>query len=218
MIRRVVKVACALAVALATMLATVLTTALPASAHTGTPPTGTRSLAALLAKDGSGFDKNWSDYDILDNAVGAVLAAKPNSPVAVLADGNVPLTAFLPTDRAFRGLAHSLTGKWYHSEKKVFTKLAGTLDVDTIESVLLYHVVPGATITYRQALKANGAVPQTALKGATIKVKVRCWVVILKDNDPNARNPIVVQPNLNKGNKQIGHGINRVLRPVDLLG
>ena len=124
--------------------------------------------------------------------------------------------AFLPTDRAFRRLAHSLTGKWYHSEKKVFTKLAGTLGVDTIESVLLYHVVPGATITYRQALKANGAVLQTALEGATIKVKVRCWVVILKDNDPNARNPIVVQPNLNKGNKQIGHGINRVLRPVDL--
>jgi hypothetical protein len=39
MIRRIVKVACALAVALATMLATVLATALPASAHTGTPPT-----------------------------------------------------------------------------------------------------------------------------------------------------------------------------------
>jgi uncharacterized surface protein with fasciclin (FAS1) repeats len=216
MIRRIVKLACALAVALATTLVTVLATALPASAHTGTPPTGTRSLAELLAKDGSGFDKNWSDYDILDNAVGAVLAAKPNSPVAVLADGNVPLTAFLPTDRAFRRLAHSLTGKSYHSEKKVFTKLAGTLGVDTIESVLLYHVVPGATITYRQALKANGAVLQTALEGATVKVKVRCWVVILKDNDPNARNPIVVQPNLNKGNKQIGHGINRVLRPVDL--
>ena len=53
-------------------------------------------------------------------------------------------------------------------------------------------------------MKANGAVLQTALKGATIKVKVRCWVVILNDNDPNARNPIVVQPNLNKGNKQIG--------------
>jgi hypothetical protein len=58
MIRRIVKVACALAVALATMLATVLATALPASAHTDTPPTGTRSLAALLAKDGNGFDKN----------------------------------------------------------------------------------------------------------------------------------------------------------------
>jgi len=90
-----------------------------------------------------------------DNAVGAVLAAMPNSPVAVLADGNVPLTAFLPSDRAFRRLAHSLTGKWYHSEKKVFIKLAGTRGVDPIESVLLYHVAPGATITYRQALKAN---------------------------------------------------------------
>ena len=66
----------------------------------------------------------------------------PNSPVAVLADGNVPLAAFLPSDRAFRRLAHSLTGKWYHSEKKVFIKLAGTRGVDPIESVMLYHVVP----------------------------------------------------------------------------
>ena len=90
------------------MLATALATALPASAHTGTPPTGTRSLAALLAKDGSGCDKNWSDYHILDNAVWAVLAAKPNSPVAVLADGNDPLTAFLPNRRCLPAMAHSL--------------------------------------------------------------------------------------------------------------
>ena len=216
MLRRIVKLACALAVALATMLATVLATALPANAHTGSHPSGTRSLAELLAKDSSGFDTNWSDYDILDNAVGAVLKAKPNSPVAVLADGNVALTAFLPTDRAFRRLAHSLTGKWYRSEEKVFTKLAGALGVDTIENVLLYHVVPGATVTYGQALKSNGAVLQTALSDATIKVKVKCGLVILKDNDPDARNLVVIAPNLNKGNKQIGHGINRVLRPVDL--
>ncbi len=216
MFQRIVKMACALAVALATMLATVLATALPANAHTGAHPSGTRSLAELLAKDGSGFDRNWSDYDILDNAVGAVLKAKPNSPVAVLADGNVALTAFLPTDRAFRRLAHSLTGKWYGSEEKVFTKLAGALGVDTIENVLLYHVVPGATITYRQALKSNRTVLQTALSGATVKVKVKCVLVILEDKDPDARNPVVIAPNLNKGNKQIGHGINRVLRPVDL--
>ncbi|MFZ1114737.1 MAG: hypothetical protein WAN44_02790 [Propionibacteriaceae bacterium] len=103
--------------------------------HTGTPPTGTRSLAALLAKDGSGFDKNWSDYDILDNAVGAVgavLAAKPKSPVAVLA-------LKVPRSRSRSGAGSSFS----------------------------------RTMT------------------------------------PNARNPIVVQPNLNKGNKQIGHGINR---------
>jgi len=145
-----------------------------------------------------------------------VLKAKPSSPVAVLADGNVALTAFLPTDRAFRRLAHSLTGRWYRSEEKVFTKLAAALGVETIENVLLYHVVPGATITYRQALKSNGAVLQTALSGATIKVKVKCALVILKDSDPDARNPVVIAPNLNRGNKQIGHRINRVLRAVEL--
>ena len=42
----------------------------------------TRSLATVLAKDGGGFDRNPWDYDILDNAVHAVLAAKPSSPVA----------------------------------------------------------------------------------------------------------------------------------------
>ena len=67
----------------------------------------------MLAKDGSGFDRNWNDFDIVDNAVTAVLTAKPGSAVGVLADGNVALTAFLPTDRAFRNLASDLTGKRY---------------------------------------------------------------------------------------------------------
>ena len=75
--------------------------------------TGTRSLAAVLAKDGAGFDRNWNDFDIVDNAVTAVLTAKPGSAVGVLADGKVALTAFLPTDRAFRNLASDLTGKHY---------------------------------------------------------------------------------------------------------
>jgi len=137
--------------------------------------------------------------------------------VAVLADGSVPLTAFLPTDRAFRRLAHDLTGKSYGSEAKVFGALAGALDVGTIENVLLYHVVPGATISYRQALRSNGATLNTALSGATVTVKVSCrFIVSLRDNDRNDRNPVVVAPNLNRGNVQIAHGINRVLRPVDL--
>jgi hypothetical protein len=48
-----------------------------------------------------------------------------------------------------------------------------------------------------------------------VKVKYR-FLVSLRDADPDASNPYVVQPNINKGNKQIAHGINRVLRPVDL--
>jgi uncharacterized surface protein with fasciclin (FAS1) repeats len=188
----------------------------PASAHTASTTTaGTRSLAAVLARDGSGFDQNWSDYDIVDNAVRAVLAAKPSSPVKVLADGTVPLTAFLPTDYAFARLAHDLTGRWYPSEKAVFTVVA-SLGIDTVEAVLLYHVVPGATITYRAALHSNGAKLTTA-QGGTITVHVRyCWIVRLGDNDPDAPDPTVVQPEINKGNVQIAHGISRVLRPVNL--
>ncbi|SDP21358.1 Uncaracterized surface protein containing fasciclin (FAS1) repeats [Pedococcus dokdonensis] len=177
--------------------------------------TGTRSLAAVLAKDGSGFDRNWNDFDIVDNAVTAVLTAKPSSPVGVLADGKVALTAFLPTDRAFRNLASDLTGKHYRSESAVFADVA-SLGIDTVEAVLLYHVVPGATVTYRQALRSDGATLTTA-SGGTVKVDVKwCWLVSLVDNDPNDRNPYVVKADINKGNAQIAHGISEVLRPLDL--
>jgi len=146
-----------------------------------------------------------------------VLKAKPSSPVAVLADGKVALTAFLPTDRAFRRLAADLTGQRYRSESKVFTTLESQLGVDTIESVLLYHVVPGATVTYKQALRSDGATLATALSGVTLRVDVvRCRSVKLVDADRTDANPYVVKANLNKGNLQIAHGINRVLRPVDL--
>ena len=191
-------------------------TAGTASAHgTSTAQPGTRSLATVLARDGSGFDRNWYDFDIVDSAVRAVLAAKPGSPVGVLANGSVALTAFLPTDAAFRSLATDLTGKRYTSESAVFRDVA-SLDIDTVESLLLYHVVPGATITYRAALRADGAVLTTAA-GAPLTVDVhRWWLVRLVDRDPDAANATVVRPDLNRGNRQVAHGISRVLRPVDL--
>ena len=68
------------------------------------PERGVSSLADVLAADGHEYDSNWKDFDILDAAVTTVLGAKPDSPVAVLADGNVKLTAFAPTDRAFQRL------------------------------------------------------------------------------------------------------------------
>ena len=74
----------------------------------------------------------------------------------MLADGNTALTAFMPTDRAFQRLVRSLTGSTPRTEKKTFAAVAG-LGIDTVETVLLYHVVPGATVTYKQALKADGA-------------------------------------------------------------
>ena len=38
----------------------------------------------------------------------------------------------------------------------------------------------------------------------------------LQDQDRNSRNPRVNVVDINKGNKQIAHGIDRVLRPLDL--
>jgi hypothetical protein len=181
---------------------------------------GTTSLAAVLASDGDTFDRNWHDFDILDQAVGAVLAAKPGSPVAVLADGTVPLTAFVPTDRAFRLLAHDLTHRWYYTEQGVLNALAKAVGVDAIEQVLLYHVVPGATIDSTTALASDGAALTTA-QGGTVKVDVlskRFGLVRLIDKDRNDRNPFLVpwKLDINKCNKQIAHAITHVLRPVNL--
>ena len=176
---------------------------------------GTRSLAKVLAKDGSGFDHNWHDYDIVDNAVEAVLAAKPGSAVGVLADGKKSVTAFLPNDRAFRILVEDLTGKKPRTEKQTFQAVAA-LGIDTVETVLLYHVVPGTRINYRQALKADG-VRLTMASGGIVRVDVRKGKrVKLLDADRNDANPRIVRKNINKGNRQIAHGINRVLRPVNL--
>ena len=182
---------------------------------------GNTSLASVLGVDGvvgNGFDSSWDDFDIVREAADAVIAAKGSStPVALLGDGDTALTAFIPTDRAFRRLVHDLTGTW-PSEAKTFSVVAG-LGIDTVEAVLLYHVVPG-TIDSAAALAADGATVAT-VQGGGITVDVRSTGplrVRLVDQDPDALNPALIAADLdiNKGNKQIAHGINRVLRPIDL--
>jgi len=192
----------------------------PATASaSGSRPPGTRSLAQVLTRDTSGFDRNGYDYDILTKAVLTVLQAKPGSPVKVLTDGSVALTAFIPNDRAFERLAQELThARKLPSEKQAFGTVAG-LGVNTVEAVLLYHVVPGATIDKRTALRSDGAALTTALGPAiTVDVQRSRWYsrIRLIDADRNDRDPRVVRFNINKGNRQIAHGIDRVLRPIDL--
>lgn len=200
--------------------AAILMAAPSAASAAPAAPTGTRSLAAVLTANGNGqFDNNPFDYDIVTQAVLAVLQAKPNSPVKVLTDGNVALTAFLPPDFAFRDLVRQISGKYVASEKDVFDAVAG-LGIDTVEAVLLYHVVPGVTITSSDAVNADGAKLTTALgKTITVDVIVK-WLGLVKlvDQDPNDANPYLnpFALNINKGNKQIAHGITAVLRPSDL--
>jgi uncharacterized surface protein with fasciclin (FAS1) repeats len=177
---------------------------------------GNKSLASVLlmdttAKGKPSFDKNGGDFDILTAAVLAVLADNPSSSVGVLTDGSVKLTAFLPTDRAFErtGAKLGLTAK---SEARLVGKYVAALGIGGIESVLLYHVVPGVKINAKAAAKADGAVLDTAL-GQTIKVNVTKKGIFLKDKATSIRDPKVVVTDINKGNTQIAHAINRVLVP-----
>jgi uncharacterized surface protein with fasciclin (FAS1) repeats len=172
----------------------------------------------VLAADGNKLDSTWGDFDIVEKAVYRVLRNKPESPVGLLADGEVDLTAFVPTDRAFRRLVFDLTGDRKAGERGVLRALNAFADVDTLETVLLYHVVPGPRITYGEARQADGAKLPTALEGKSIKVRVRDPRVFLGDRDFDDRNAKVLRKakNINQGNKQIAHGINRVLRPLNL--
>jgi len=206
------------AVALLTTLA-LGTGAAVATAPAAGAATGHRSLAAVLTSDGNKFDKNAGDFDITTQAVLTVLGAKPGSAVSVLTKGRQPVTAFVPTDRAFKALVFDLTGTWFYKERKAFAAVA-TLGVDTIETVLLYHVVVGQTLTAAKVLASDGATVATA-QGGSVTVDVldpSRGVVRLQDADPDDVDPATIPRllNVNKGNKQVAHGIDYVLRPVDL--
>lgn len=191
-------------------------TALVAAPAANAANDGTTSLATVLKAGQAKFDRDDRDFDIVTKAVEAVLANKPDSAVAVLADGTTALTAFIPTDRAFKNLASALSGTSVRTEAGAFKVVAG-LGIDTVESVLLYHVVPGSTLLSGDALKANGARLKTALTGKVIRVKVTGKpAIILGDYAPKLANPRVnlAQVDINKGNKQVAHGINGVLLPI----
>ena len=177
---------------------------------------GETSLASVLKVGQAKFDRDYADFDILTKAAETVLAAKPDSNVKLLADGTVALTVFAPTDKAFMNLATALSGKKVSTEAAAFKTVAG-LGVDTVETVLLYHVVPGSTILSQDALKANGAKLKTAVDGKTIRVKVTSKPsIILGDYATKLPNPTVIldKVDINKGNKQVAHGINGVLLPM----
>ena len=184
-------------------------------AEADAPPTLAEILLADSSQDNAdGFDRRSWDYDIVTQAV----LLFPDL-VAAASNPDAELTVFLPNDRAFRRLVYDITGNWIRSEADVFAAVA-SLGTDTVKNVLLYHIVP-ASISYRDALKANGAELPTLLDGATIEVKVKSlwwwkWIK-LKDLDGNDRNPTVVKGDVGGAAANgYAHGINRVLRPIDL--
>jgi uncharacterized surface protein with fasciclin (FAS1) repeats len=85
-----------------------------------------------------------------------------------------------------------------------------------VETVLLYHVIPGSTITSADALASNGAVLATADEGKNTKVLVSDAPSIrLRDYAPKFKNAKVILDavDINKGNMQIAHGVDAVMLP-----
>jgi uncharacterized surface protein with fasciclin (FAS1) repeats len=199
-------------VGLAAALGVVAAAPVTASAE-GAKPTLAGVLLSDTAKDNAnGFDRRWSDYDIVTQAVLAFpdLAAAADDPEAAL-------TVFLPKDYAFFRLAKQL-GAPPQNEEGTFNWLVANVGLPTIGQVLQYHIVPGAKIDFATALTLDGARPDTLLPGATFEVDVRKGNRIrLNDLDLNDRNPYVIQPNIGgEAANGFAHGIGRVLRPIDL--
>jgi uncharacterized surface protein with fasciclin (FAS1) repeats len=190
----------------------------PVMAH-GNDEAPTRTIAEILLSDSAkddaeGFDHRWNDFDIVTQAV----LLFPDL-VSAASNPDLDLTVFLPNDRAFRKLVQDLTGQRLNTESEVFGAVAG-LGLDTVKTVLTYHIIVGSAIDYRSARQSDGAA-LTTLQGGTLTVDVRGhhWnrIVKLVDNDPDDRNATVVWPNVGgEATNGFAHGIDRVLRPIDL--
>ena len=130
-----------------------------------------------------------------------ILAENPSTPLALAADPASPkLTVFLPNDRAFQALAADLLGfrYWFASETTVATALVQALPTSTLETVVQYHVIPGADIDSKTALSVPRGTALTTLQGGKIMVTpVRTFgTAILSDNDRNDIDPFLVQSKL----------------------
>ena len=159
------------------------------------------------------FDNNLGDYDVFTAVFMDTWGMLPESSLQVLANGNTALTAFVPTDRAFRKLVRYLTGKAPKSEDAIANAVL-SLGSATLEKVLLYHVVVGNPILSSDALKANGAT-LTSANAQTFKVNVNGSTITLVDKVSKHTNAVVLlsKIDINGGNKQVAHGINQVMLP-----
>lgn len=181
------------------------------------------NLAEQILADADGeFDRNRYDFDIIGEVVKAIL--DPSNEVtsqlgaaAQVVDGGI--TAFLPNDRAFQLLAWDLTGKWIRDESKIIPAILSVVDLQTVNTIVEYHVIAGATIDSAAALQADG-VSLTSVMGASFTVDVlnqKRALVRLIDNDRNDWDPFLVRSKLdNVASNGIWHGISQVLRPIDV--
>lgn len=196
---------CALACTLAALVPIGAGAAAPASAEPGD-----RSLVDFLAAD-SGFDKNAQDFDVLDRYVRVMSRRHPDGELRYIADGDRRATMFLPTDLAFSRLVRSVTGRTPTSERATW-RAVRDLGLFNVEDRIVYHVVLDRTINRNGLLAARGT-RIDVLSGGNVAVYVRDGRVVMGDDNLDARNAVVTASNVNRGNKQVAHAIDRVMRP-----
>lgn len=171
-------------------------------------------LSEVLDLRNASFDNNFNDFDVFTDVWMRVWGELPESPVQAITQGDTALTAFVPTDRAFQRVVKFLTGKTFKSEARIANAVM-SLGAKTVEKVILYHVVIGDPILSPAALQANGA-NLNAASGETIGVRVSGTNIRLVDKSKKHTNALVIlgAVDINKGNKQVAHGISQVMLPT----
>lgn len=171
-------------------------------------PAQGRTLTQLVASSGGEFDRNWSDHDILLNAVQTARLA------GALDDRDADLTLFAPTDAAFVLLARDLgflgideAGAWRFLVDAL-TRLGDGDPIPVLTDVLLYHVI-GESLAPREVAFARSL---ATLQGGTI----RPFLFVLRDAEPDLRDPIVLYWRSRSAVNGVLYPITRVLLPIDL--
>ena len=170
------------------------------------------TLAQILLSDGDMFDSDQTDFDIVTQAI----LACSDDLVAGASNPEASLTAFLPTDKAFRILVSDVFGTSIKDEAALFGAIAGTFDCGTIETILKYHVVPG-TYYASDVLGVADGTPLTTLSLLDITVDFKGKGQIrLVDNEPMLRDPIIRATDIMADNG-VAHVIDRVLLPIAVI-
>jgi hypothetical protein len=191
---------------------------------------GVAVLPASAADEGSFVDfvvaqadKDRGQFNIIGNAVLALAGSGDLTADDVAALGSAEITAFLPTDVAFRRLVADLQGvKWWQvGEDSVIPILVDTLGLPTIAEVVKYHVYAGGQVDYRTALsldsnRRNGTDLFIEMySGGELGIDRRGRFLRLDDAGIagfGANRPWVIKRNIDAGSA-IVHGISEVLLP-----